>query len=83
MRVCPEGQPCSSDCLCSLANVLSFLNPAKLRPETRICDASTSNGTCIDRENLVESLKYLLYPPKGTTVVDYFGTDEETSKEEL
>jgi len=85
MVVCPEGQPCSPDCLCSLANVLSWLNPKDLRKETKICDVDKANDTCISREQLTESLKDLLYPPKGTHVIDFSGGDSSAkeAKDEL
>lgn len=83
VRVCPEGQPCTSDCLCSWSNVLSFLNPNKLRPQTKICDTGSVNDTCLDRDALVDSLKAVLFPPKGTHVVDYFGDDKGDVKDEL
>lgn len=74
IRVCPEGQACSKDCLCSLANLISFVNPSDLKQATKICDAGVIKDTCIAREDLLESLKDVLFPAKEVTVVD-FGAD--------
>ena len=84
-RVCPEGQPCSRDCLCSLGNVLSFLNPSDLKDTTTICDVGQVNSSCISRDALVESLKDVLFPPAGTHVIDLSGgdTDAKDAKDEL
>jgi hypothetical protein len=84
MVVCPEGQPCSTNCLCSLGNVLSYLNPRDLRGGTKICDIGKANDTCIGREDLLKSLNSVLFPPKGTVVIDYDGsTGSAEAKDEL
>jgi hypothetical protein len=64
--------------------VLSYLNPQGLKGQTKICDAGQANDTCIGREDLLESLNAVLFPPKGTVVIDYGRDgDAEQGKEEL
>jgi hypothetical protein len=67
-----------------LANVLSYINPYGLRPETLICPPGKANNTCISREALLASMKAALFPPEGTTVISYWPDGDKTSaKDEL
>jgi hypothetical protein len=67
--------------------VLSYINPSELRPATRVCDAGKSDpkGNCINREDLLESLKAVLFPAEGTKIIDYGGDQnaEGEGKDEL
>jgi len=64
--------------------VLRYLNPNKLQSQTLICDVGNANDTCLGRENLLESLKDVLFPPEGTTQIDFGGTDgSATGRDEL
>ncbi len=66
--------------ICSLDVVFSYINPNDLRSPTRVCDAGKSDpeGNCISREDLLESLKAVLFPPAGTKLIDY--DDDQNAK---
>ncbi|KIW02671.1 uncharacterized protein PV09_06108 [Verruconis gallopava] len=88
VTVCAEGQPCYECDLCSFSIVMSYINPGKLSGDTRICDIGNCNGTCVCREQLLESMQAVLFPSKGkeSEVIDY-GADNSSAndnrKEEL
>jgi hypothetical protein len=50
---------------------LSFINPNNLKGATKICDVGVANDTCIAREDVLESVKDVLFPAKEVTVIDF------------
>jgi len=71
--ICPEGQPCPNDnsCFCSMSNLLSYINPNNLSPDTVICPEGNCTDACICREDLLGSVKDVLFPKNGTKIIDF------------